>query len=336
MNIYSISKLTDNLCKRACEIAYPEISSPNNGDLYFGELGILWKKNVNNHSAHKLHVKPTHIVQAAKELFRGEPYRFLIESSSWEEFEDMYRRMLLASRHPKTGYSSKTIENLEDSANILSEAENRLRNFTNSRAQSKKVFWGWRNYSFCPFCWRIAPRVKKKQERPGRCSIHNDLNSKDTRAKRRLKDYIYPKHRNRPDTQFKTAFKLIFFAVKKRTRGFHNTTQTVNSDIYNMVQYPTPFFDPLDVPIKQISTETIWSYFPLAEKQALNKGADINNFYAAIKALDDDHDPTGMRDKIHQAYARAPILAEGFLLNAEVWLQLEKTQKSRGRKKRKS
>lgn len=338
-----ISSLTDELCRKAIQIAYPneldEITYSNGLDdkkYNLDEFGFLYKQKAHSQGSTKLFVKPTHLIQAAKELFRGMPLAILKETSSWEEFQCMYKSMFRTSRTPDKGYGPETIQELEDCANILKDAENHLRNFSNSKTTTSVPFWEWRHYEFCDFCWRLVPQ-KKRQGKKWRCSIHADIHSPETRSARRLKNYVAPKYRKeieqnlRTGQNMKNAFWIMLKTLKKETARFSSTQHCVDGNIARMVLSPPPSFDPLSIPKSEVDTELIWSFYPYAKKFAYEEGADTNYFYSAIKALDDDNDPTGMRDKIHQAYARAPILAESFLLNAEVWLRLESQKRFRGK-----
>jgi hypothetical protein len=333
MNKSDIYRLADDLREEAGRLAYPEVLENADSGVSLGDQGQLWKEHKDRAGYHQLHVRPIHFIQAAKSTLRGIPLGFLKNVHSWKEVEAMYRAMYASSINPKSGYDSETAQDLEIVANALKVAADGLQNHQNYKRNEPDTFDGWKNYFFCPFCWRLAPRVKRKQEKPGRCSVHEDVQSPATRRARRLRDYIAPEYRALPHAKIKNAFNIEFKKTKIYTAPFHHIKSIIHSDIYNQVMYPSPSFDPAVVPIEKMSTKRIWSFFPHAAEYAYQHGADLNNLYSAVKALDDDVDPTGMRERIHIAYSRAPILAEDFLLNAEVWLHLETQKRWRGKQR---
>lgn len=328
-----IYRLADDLRKKAGHLAYPELLESADSGVSLGDQGQFWKENKDRAGHHQLHVRPIHFIQAAKSMLRGIPLGFLRNVHSWKDVEAIYRSMHKAAIDGESEYDVESAQELDDVANALKIAADGLQNHRNYKREKRDTFNGWKQYYFCPFCWRLAPRVKRKQERPGRCSIHADIQSPATRRARRLRDYIAPEYRALPNSDIKTAYNIEYYKCLKEVRLFRQLQAPLHSDLCNQVLHPDSSFDPSVIPIQRKSLKKIWAIFPHAAEYAFQHGANMNSFYSVIKVLDDDVDPTGMRDKIHRAYSRAPILADDMLFNAEIWGRLEAQKRWRGKQR---
>lgn len=281
------------------------------------------------HTAH-----PGQLVAAAKEILHSVAASFLENVTTWEDIEMACRRMvggIYLRGLPPEELQDLNYE-LEASANALKGSADLL--YGRGGIKHRSILTtsvDWTDWDYCPFCWRLAPKIKKKQIRRGRCCEHSDVKSAATKRARRLRDYILPEHREERNSSYYTAFKITYRQVKKEAIGFFNISQEVaaNED-HHYTYYPIGSFNPSNIPLDRRDFTEDWRVFHRTKQYALDHGADLDDFMSVVKVLDDADDPTGIRNKIHTAFARAPGLAKGMLLMSETWLRLMKQQRTGG------
>lgn len=184
--------------------------------------------------------------------------------------------------------------------------------------------YGWGDWDYCQFCWRIAPSVKVRRKRKGRCSIHDDLHCKDTRnARTRLN----AKERN-GTTRQRTYFYKLYNEIRLHKPFWVNGNihfSTIASE--NVITS-----HPNQIKKVELDLEKIWQVYDHTAEFAVKQGANLNDFESVIRAIDDQHKPSKLRDNIHKSYGRDPSLAARMLILAESWLRLEQIERRGGKR----
>ena len=270
------------------------------------------------------------VVAAAKKVLHPVTHQYLKGVKTWPQLERAYRDMGYAA--PPLGAADMSFlefpEEIKASGNGLKPVADFGTYRTKQRELPKKNEVGWKNWHFCPFCWRLIPQPKRSRQ--GRCTIHEQINSAATQRARRRKHYIPPLDLGEPNYGQRTAFIIEYNKVRKHTENtIKYFPNTFNNEAYDRAYSPDEFFDPIRIPIEKQNLHDIWVSFNNTAQYAHKYGANLNNFLSVIKTIDDKYDPTGMREKVHIAFSRAPSLARGMLLMSETWLRL-KNQERRG------
>lgn len=270
------------------------------------------------------------VVSAAKKVLHPVTHQYLEGVTTWPQLERAYKDMGHAA--PPLGAVDESFlefpEEIINSGNGLKPVADFGTYRTKPKGVARKADAGWRSWHFCPFCWRLISQ--SKQNRQGRCTIHERVNSAATQRARRRKQYIPPTHYGEVNDFSRTAFILEYLHVRESTQGaikYFSKTHTALA--YEHAYSPDDSFDPTQIPLEKQNYQKIWLNFNNTAQYAYEQGANLNNFLSVIKAIDDDHDPTGMREKVHIAFSRAPSLAMGMLQMSETWLRL-KNQERRG------
>ncbi|SOB56982.1 protein of unknown function [Pseudodesulfovibrio profundus] len=358
------TELANEICKEASLAAHKPNLESNSDNLYFGEDGKLWKGNDFNEGHHQLHVNVAYYVQAANRvLSEEEEIRYRIRQNqaleqnrfdennsltqylgiaasylsdigkSWNDVERIYKEMHSTSQSYDSGHNRMILGDLADYANALKMAADTLKTYKTKMPSKNSATRNITYYDFCPFCWRIVfyepCKIHNKEKR---CSVHKDSQSKETKRDRNLRDFTPAGDQDTAYDKFKTAFWIELKRIRKETIIFRRTLASIPSEYENYVLYQTDSFDPTRIPIQSIDLSKLWSQFPNTAAYAKFHLANLNDMLSVLKTLDDPLDPTGLREKIHIAYSRAPILAIDFLMNVELWrnLDIQSKQKKNG------
>lgn len=281
--------------------------------------------------------------------------------NSWKEIENAYRSMHSFSWNETSSHDRETLHDLRQFADALEAATDNLQNFTNRHKKEHLKISKVINYHFCPLCWRHVFKTNKNYSANERCSIHKDSKSSDYEKAVKLKSYVklenritirdtmlnrindtpvtyatedyLPQSEAQHNSEFEIEFKRIRMKVLEFQKEEHQRRKPTATPV-NLTEfyYPTDSFDPETIPIQPVELNRLWEFFKNTASYAQYHRANLKDLRSVLKTLDDKTDPTGMREKIHTAYTRAPMLALDFLMHVEVWRTLNIKQGFRGKK----
>ncbi len=271
---------------------------------------------------------PRLVAEVATEILRGSEEYFK-DIKSWSDLIFAYRIMNEGLPPFSLIHTNTTgVRNeLRTHANALKRVVDNLTIEGKSSLSHKNPNSEWMKWRLCPFCWRIAPTIKRKYSKQGRCSLHSNIHSAATKKARRILNYSPGFPSNTWNANFT---KTIFFSEMKKlqleTNGlFSFHPETYNNPQYLLMRKADNRFNPLKIQKENQNLDRAWATLYCTSRYANDHGANLNDLLSVIKVLDDsdNNDPFVFRHKLHTAFSRAPYLATNMLIRAESWLRTE-------------